>query len=156
MRFMRALFETQFEPHDGGYVFYPTVWSGGRPVSAAEFDAMRRQNARITAFIHSWRGLVLLMAGTVGFSLASGALDPSRVHHVLAVTAFIMAVTLGSIWGPWLAPARIVRGRKAVKPARDRRVRLEAQREVRAAMRGPSLVFAAIFVAMALAYLFVR
>ena len=40
MRFMRALFETQFEPHDGGYVFYPTVWSGGRPVSAAEFDAM--------------------------------------------------------------------------------------------------------------------
>ena len=137
---MRALFLAQFEPHDGGYIFYPTVWSGGRLVTAAEADAMRQQNARLTRFVHSWRGLLLLVAGTVLFSFVSFALDPSRAYHDLTFFAFLWVVIFGAVTGPWLAPASLVRGREVVKPRRDRRARIEAQREARAAMRRPLMI----------------
>ena len=141
---MRALFEAQFEPRDGGYIFYPTVWSGGRLVTVAEADAMRQQNARLTRFVYSWRGLILLVVGTVLFSFVSFALDASRVYHDLALAAFVAVVTFGANAGPWLVPASIVRGREVVKPRRDRRARVEAQREARAAMRRPLMILALI------------
>lgn len=137
---MRALFEAQFEPHDGGFVFYPTVWSGGRLVTAAEADAMRQQNARLTRFVYSWRGLLLLVVGTVLYSFVSSALDPSRAYHDLTFATFIGVVTAEITAGPWLAPASLVRGREVVKPRRDRRARIEAQREARAAMRRPLII----------------
>src|SRR4029453_8415320 len=52
MRVMRLAFESQFEPHDDGYVYYPTVWGGGRFVSAAEYDLLRRKNERFTRFVY--------------------------------------------------------------------------------------------------------
>jgi len=143
---MRALFEAQFEPHDGGYIFYPTVWSGGRLVTAAEADAMRQQNARLTRFVYSWRGLLLLVVGTVLYSFVSFAMDPTQAYHYLTFTAFLWVVIFGANAGPWLAPASLVRGREIVKPRRDRRARIEAQREAREAMRRPLIILALIMV----------
>ncbi|MFQ5348204.1 MAG: hypothetical protein ACE5ED_10235 [Rhodothalassiaceae bacterium] len=112
-----ALLRRSFVPHDDGYLFYPTRWSGGRFVIKAEFDRMtacweRALGRRALWLLAGFAFLVLLL-----WSLVAPALEPPAWMED-ALTSGLVAVIFGRILWVTTLPWRLVRGRPAIAPPR--------------------------------------
>lgn len=136
MRSPEAIFREQFVPAEHGYVFYPSLKSGGKYVSPAERDRLISRYQRLVSPVH------LLVLPVIFFGVVEGSLWLGRqldwpfwsVRAVIVVTTLVM---LGI--GMWVAfsPHWLVRNRPDIMPARPT---AEVWRETRDNLTWPFVI----------------
>ena len=142
-------FAAQFTPVDDGYLYYPTRKSGGKLVTADEYQDLleawrRRSNPWKIALV----GVVLIVTWTI----VSDAFAPPTWSESLFIGVLVTAICGWIFWAAY-APRRLVKGRPEVVPPRPLS---EARRKARATLNWPfvSLILLAtgvIFVAVLIA-----
>ena len=114
-----ATFERSFTPVDGGYLYYPSRWSGGYLVTEDEFAALRDEWKKAAG----WKGIFKL----VGLALL-GLIAVMAVVQFLGISDMsepYIGYTMGIpviayfLW-KGTAPNRLVKLREPVAPPRTR------------------------------------
>jgi hypothetical protein len=131
-------FTRQFEPVDGGYLYYPSRKSGGKLVTAEEFEQLVSDWQRVAGTRGTWKSAGLIGLAILVWTLLSRALALSEWTDWVIIVGCVVAL---SGWVTWasLAPRRLVRGRPDVAPPRPAS---QIRREVRATFNWPFVIFA--------------
>jgi hypothetical protein len=125
-------FTRQFTPVEGGYLYYPSRRSGGKLVSASEYEMLVADWRRIAAG-GTWKVAGFLILVIVVGTIASRTLAVPDWMLDIAVFGAIAAISIGVLWVGG-APRRLVRERPAITPPRPIG---EAQRDSRRLMKWP-------------------
>ena len=106
-----------FTPVDGGYLYFPSAKSGGKLVSAAEYDVLTEQwrrvlggSAMLVAFLLIVASSVVLIVAAVAFRLPPWTVKVSPLLFLPALFTWM--------WRPAFAAGRLVRGRPDIAPPR--------------------------------------
>lgn len=110
------VFKRSFEPIEGGYLYYPTRWSGGYFLSAAEYDALIADWERTAGFKRMLLLVGIALLGIVVSTVVSSTTDLDLDGIAPRAIAFGLAGYL--IWKS-TAVNRLVRGRKPMRPPRS-------------------------------------
>lgn len=135
------VFAKQFTPIDGGYLYYPSKKSGGKLVTAAEYDELVEGMRKAAGRPAIWKvvGVVLLVILT--WALISEAQSLPDWADWIVVAAVAIGISAWTIWAS-LAPQRLVRDRPFITPPRTA---LQAGREVRSLLGWRFIIFALLF-----------
>ncbi len=113
------LFDTQFEPVEGGYRYHPWPWSKGYLVTEDEFQRTRAEYLSAS----SWRfmGQMALYLAAVSVVLAFATLSlGGTIKESDWVMYILIAPLIGLVIWRIFAPQRLVWGREPFAPRRTR------------------------------------
>jgi hypothetical protein len=130
-------FERQFIPIEGGYLYYPSSKSGGKLVTAEEFESLRSDWVRIAGRGGRWKNIAVVVAGLVVWEIVSVGLEFPRWTTWLAATSAVIFIS-ARIMRVSLAPRRLVKDRPAITPPRPA---TERGRQARAMINWPFVIF---------------
>ncbi len=113
-----GVFERSFTPVEGGYLYYPSRWSGGYLVTPAEYRHLVAEWRRVAGWRGILKGIGLLLLGMlIGTPIlllaGADAWASDALMYVLAGSLVIYVLWKGT------APHRLIRGRKAIAPSRS-------------------------------------
>jgi hypothetical protein len=112
------IFRRQFTPHEGGYLFYPFVWSRGYLVTEEEFQKLcqdRKRSLGLSGMLRLWAlalVLIIVCAAVAIFLEDERLLNAGSIASALAILAVVLWRSTTAI--------RLVRGRQPVAPTRNR------------------------------------
>lgn len=131
-----SAFAKQFEPVDGGYVYFNSSREGGKFVSEEEFDRLNAEYARATGWRANVSIFLLLFVAVLAATLLSAFFDvPSAISTLLVAMAMVFIGLRAT--RAVLAPGRLVRGRPDHTPPRSR---AEQKRKARSLIGWPMLI----------------
>ena len=133
-------FKRQFTPVEGGYVYYPSVWHGGKLVTAEEYERLLANWKGIAGTRAIWKIAIFFVLASSVLVMLSELLSLPRWSEWLIMVAGAAGVCGWLCWVA-LAPYRLVKGRPDFAPPRSRS---EARREART-MLGWPLVCSVVF-----------
>lgn len=123
-----AVFTRQFTPRDGGHLYYPSRRSGGKFVTAAEFEQLVEEWERIVDGRGRWKMVGAACAAVLIIVFLSDFFDWPRWIDRMMVFPIVLGIAGRTFWAS-RAPARLVRSRPAISPPKPAS---EARREARA------------------------
>ncbi len=130
------VFNRQFTPVEGGYLYYPSSKSGGKLITEDEYEKLASDWKKAFGWHGVWRVLGIVILVSVFFLFLKRWLDlPDWVDHF---ALYGNAVALFG-WYQWaaFAPRRLVRDRPAIAPLRSVS---QARREARAMIEWSFLI----------------
>lgn len=134
-------FTKQFTPHEEGYLLYPSRKSGGKLVTAEEFDSLAADWGRIAGRSGLWKiaGMTILVLAL--WTLLSESLSLPEWSDTVIIVGSVIAMSGWLLWASY-APRRLVKDRAAITPPRPVS---DARREARSALNWPFVIFALLF-----------
>src|SRR5687768_15783278 len=115
----KKMFERQFTPCEGGYLFYPFAWSRGYLVTEAEFRKLCHDRDRSLSFIGMLKWLLpLMLVVTVVSATPAILLEDER--FLTAGNVVLVLVVLTVILWKSMAATRLIRGREPIAPRRSK------------------------------------
>lgn len=129
-------FKKQFTPHEGGYLYYPSSKSGGKFVTADEFDSLVDRWQKITGRAGTWKiaGIVFLVI--LLWTLISQTIALEEWVEQIMFFGGVASIVGWILWFSY-APRRLVKGRPAIVPPRPI---ASVRREVRAMLNWPMVI----------------
>ncbi|MBV9883255.1 MAG: hypothetical protein JO276_09620 [Sphingomonadaceae bacterium] len=134
------IFTRQFIPHGDGYVFFPSMRSGGKFVTAEEFERLVANHQRVAGPGAIGKITALLLVAIVLWVVASDALGAPRWAGNVFIGAAAAAIIARLGWAAF-APRRLVKGREDVVPPRSAS---QARRAARGLVDWPFVIVALI------------
>ena len=131
-------FKKQFTPVEGGYLFYPSRKSGGKLITANEYDCLVADWERIAGRVGLWKTVGVVVLALLLWTLLSQGLSLPGWTDTFIIAVLVVTICGWLFWASF-APRRLVKDRSAVtspRPASD------ARRESRAALNWPFVTFA--------------
>lgn len=138
-------FTRQFTPVEGGYLFYPSKNSGGKLVTADEYEALVAGWEKTAGRKGTSKMASLVCLFIVFWTVVSSATRLPAWSGSVLVAVCVVGVIAWVLWVNF-APYRLVRDRPAVAPPRSKG---EASRQARAALNWPFVGFALVFSGLA-------
>jgi hypothetical protein len=133
-------FAKQFTPFEEGYLVYPSRRSGGKFVTADEYERLLTDWKRIAGRAGIWKTVGAVCALIVLWAALDEALSLPEWSHDAFIGLIVAAMSVWLFWAAW-APRRLVKDRSPVVPPRSL---AEAQRHARAALNWPVVIFGLI------------
>lgn len=139
-------FTRQFKPVDGGYVYYPGPKSGGKLVTAGEYQQLVAHWERTAGRHGQWKVAGIVIAIIALWTLVTQSMPLPDWTEWIIIGLCVVSITAWFFWASF-APRRLVRGRPDVAPPR---LRSEVTREARASLNWRLVAFALLFSGVAL------
>ena len=130
-------FTKQFVPHDGGYIYYPSRRSGGKFVTAAEYERLAANWHRVSGRAGIWKIAGIAVITIAVWTALSSYFEFSELYNQLMTYAMVAAISGRLIWSSF-APRRLVSNRAAVVPRRPSAI---ARRDARGLLDWRFIVF---------------
>lgn len=124
---MKAFFEKQFTPADGGYIYYPSRRSGGKFLSAEEYGRLLSDWEAVAGTKGIWKAALLLISMALALAFFSTFVGLPDWTSKVASWLIVLGGLARLLWKS-LAPRRLVRGRPDAVPPRSK---AQVDREVR-------------------------
>jgi len=131
-------FAAQFTPIDGGFLYYTSRKSGGRLITADEYQELLKLWRRRS---NPWGLAIATLVIIVGWAVASDAFALPEWSEGLFIAVVVAALCSWIFWAA-CAPRRLVRDRPAIAPARPFS---EARRKARGALDWTLVSFVLLF-----------
>ncbi len=108
------IYERSFEPHEKGYLYYSSRWSGGKLITTAEHDEF------VNAFASACgrRNIVILSATIIAIIALGKAISLGSTAQNILMYTIVAAFVIRILWLA-LAPARATRHRAVIAPPRS-------------------------------------
>ena len=133
-------FTKQFTPVDDGYVYYPSRKSGGKLVTADEYQKLVADWERTAGRRGVWKAAGLALVAVLIWTIISQSLALPDWTDWIPIIGCVAALSAWMLWAS-LAPRRLVRGRPDSTP--PRRVS-EARREARSMLSWPFVILVTV------------
>ena len=130
-------FKKQFTPVEGGYLVYPSRKSGGKLVTAPEYEQLVAGWERVAGRAGQWKTIGVVFVVIAAWTLLADWLSPPEWGNTLLIAIIVSAVSAWLLWAS-TAPRRLVKNRSPAAPPRPL---AEAQREARSALNWPFVGF---------------
>lgn len=121
------IFTKQFTPTDGGYIYYPSRKSGGKFVSAGEFERLLSDWEAVAGTRGMWKNACLVALPGLALIVINSLVDLPDWSSKAAAGFSVIGISAWLFWKS-LAPRRLVRGRPDIVPPRSK---AQVDREVR-------------------------
>ena len=131
-------FTRQFTPIEGGYLYYPSRKTGGKLVTAEEFEQLVSDWQRVAGTKATWKFVGLVALAILLWTFVSDALALPEWADWIIIIGCVAGLSGWLIWAS-MAPRRLLRYRPAITPPRPAS---EARREARATLNWPFVLFA--------------
>lgn len=131
-------FKKQFTRVEGGYIVYPSMKDGGKPVSDAEYEQLVAGWKKVGGWAGQWKLAGAVIVFFAAWKMLSARLSAPEWTDTLLIVLIVAGVTGRMLWVS-TAPSRLVKGRASVTAPRPA---TEARRAGRAALNWPFIVFA--------------
>lgn len=138
-------FAKQFQPVEGGYLYYPSKKSGGKLVSVTEYEELVAGWNKIAGRRGVWKIAGIVTLAIMSWSLVAKALPLPDWSDTIFVAATVAGMSAWLLWASF-APRRLVRDRPAITPPRQPS---EARRQVRALLNWRFIIFALLLSGLA-------
>ncbi len=119
-------FELQFEPVEGGYLYYPSAKSGGKLVTHEEYQQLLADWKKATGLKSM---LSILLPGFILLAAIDIALELDETARWVSTTVFVLAVVGYFLWVSF-APRRLVKDRPDHTPPRTKEEGMQHARKV--------------------------
>jgi len=136
-----GMFERQFTPTDGGYLIYPTKRSGGKLVTAEEYEILVGEWRAVAGSRGQLKTVGILIAAIVVWTLISTAYSLPEWPQWIVIVCSVVAISGRILWASF-APRRLVRDRPTVVPPLPMS---QVKRESRALLNWPLVGFLLVF-----------
>ena len=136
-----SAFTKQFTPTDGGYLYYPSKKSGGKLVTADEYEQLSESWRKVAGRRGIWTVVGIEMLAIFVWTATSKLLSLPDWSDSIIVAACVIGISAWLVWAS-LAPRRLVRDRPAIAPPRPAS---EARRQARAMLNWRFIIFALLF-----------
>lgn len=133
-------FTKQFTPFRDGYLVYPSRKSGGKLVTADEYERLVGDWKQVAGKAGTWKTVGVVIATIALWTALTEAFPLPAWTTNLFIAAIVIAMSARLLWAS-MAPRRLVRDREAIAPPRPA---VEARREARAALNWWFVIFALI------------
>jgi len=131
-----GMFAKQFTPVDGGYLYYSSRKSGGKLVTAEEYEGLLEGWRKVAGGAGTLKSVGVVILWILLSTLISKSLElPGWADKILIAVA-VVGISAWLLWAGF-APYRLVRDREAVTPPRPGS---EARKQARAALNWPMVI----------------
>lgn len=130
-------FEKQFTPFQEGYLVYPSRKSGGKFITADEYERLVTDWKRVAGGAGIWKIVGVVFAAILLWTALGKVISLPEWAQNAFVGVVVAAISVFLFWTS-MAPRRFVRNRRAVAPPRSA---TEARREARDALNWQVVVF---------------
>lgn len=138
-------FTKQFTPIEDDYLYYPSKKSGGKLVTADEFERLTADWERAAGRTGQWKTAGLIIIAIILFTLATQFLVLPDWANTLCILTVVVGVSGRFLWASF-APRRLVSDRAAITQPRQLS---QVKQDVRALLNWP-LVISAIIMSSAI------
>lgn len=133
-------FKRWFKPVSGGYLYYPKKGVGGKLVTADEYEHLVTRWERTAGRRGIWTTVGVVFLAILVWTFLSEALALPEWMDWIIIMGCVAGVSVRIFWAAF-APRRLVKNRPDIAPPR---AASEAQREARAALNWPFVLFALV------------
>lgn len=134
-------FNKQFTPTEGGYLYYPSRKSGGKLVTAEEFEKLAADWERTAGRSGQWKIAGIVIVLIIVFTLVAEFVDLPDWVDTICTLGIVVGVSGRFLWAGF-APWRLVKDRAAVTQPRSMS---QTRRAVRDLLNWPFIIFATLF-----------
>lgn len=131
-------FTKQFTPFEGGYLLYPSRKSGGKLITAEEYDRLVADWESIAGRAGLWKTVGVVFLVLLLWTLLTQTLPLPEWTDAFITAAVVIGISGRLLWASF-APRRLVKHRPVVTPLRPAS---DARREARATLNWPFVIFA--------------
>ncbi|AYJ84950.1 hypothetical protein D3Y57_02510 (plasmid) [Sphingomonas paeninsulae] len=130
-------FKKQFVPSGDGYIYYPSKKSGGKLITATEFEKLVADWTIIAGRKGQWKAVGVIVLVIMLWTAVSQYFDFSRLTDQILTYGIVTALSAKLLWANF-APRRLVRNRDIVVPPRRSS---EARQQARSLLNWPFVIF---------------
>lgn len=133
-------FTKQFTPIDGGYLYFPSKKSGGKLVTADEFQKLVEDWERTAGRKGQWKMMGIVVVGIILFTIVDELFALPDWTNALCTFTVVVGVSGRLLWASF-APRRLVSERAAITQPRPIS---QVKQEVRALLNWPFIIIATL------------
>jgi hypothetical protein len=132
-----GIFRKQFVQHGADYLYYVNAKSGGKLVTATEFESLVADWQREAGFVGQLKFVAIVVVAVAVWTLFSDALGTPDLYDIIFPIIVAIAISWRLLWLAFSAQ-RLVKNRVEVTPPRPLST---SRREARALLTWPIIIF---------------